>query len=124
MTPLILTGTISVTIALILFSIVSIKALRSKQLTICLVVGYSIGTILDLTSLLCMSIAASHPPFTIHGIIGYSALLTMLIGVIRVIIQYRTGDHSLPENLGTYLKYVYIYWVIAYFTGAFMATMG
>lgn len=124
MRPIILVGTISVTIALIVFTVVTIKLLKTKTLSKGILLGYSLGVILDFTALTCMSIAATHPPFTIHGILGYSAFLLMATGVVRAVRVYRKGITNLPENIGLYLKYTYGYWTLAYFTGAFMSSMG
>jgi hypothetical protein len=121
--PIILVGTISVTLALIIFTIVTIKLQKSKMLNKGILTGYSLGVILDFTALMCMSFAATHPPFTIHGIIGYSAFLLMAGGVVWAIRTFRKGTIELPENVGQYLKYIYGYWALAYFTGAFMSTL-
>ncbi|MFQ6604055.1 MAG: hypothetical protein ACE5D8_00730 [Fidelibacterota bacterium] len=121
MTPLILTGTISVTTALILFTIFSIKILKTKTLTRGRITGLVIAVALDLTALVCMSIAATHPPFTLHGLIGYSAFLSMAISVGWSVKAFRAGEKTLVPTHAQYHKYVYMYWVVAYFTGAFMA---
>ncbi len=121
---LILIGTISVTTALILFTIFSIKILKTKTLTGGRIAGLASGVVLDFTALICMSLAATHPPFTLHGLIGYSAFLTMAVSVGWSVKLYRQGVTEIPDSLGQYHKYVYFYWVVAYFTGAFMATMG
>ncbi|NIA18736.1 MAG: hypothetical protein GWO85_01410, partial [Simkaniaceae bacterium] len=75
MKPIILVATISITIALIVFTIVTIRLQKTRTLNKGILLGYSLGVILDFTALTCMSIAATHPPFTIHGILGYSAFL-------------------------------------------------
>ncbi len=124
MKPLVLFGTISVTTALILFTFATIKLLKNKNLTKCMVGVFIAAVVLDLTALICMTLVASHPPFTIHGIIGYSAFALMLIGVVRITLQFSKDASTIPGNLLNYMKYIFIYWVLAYFTGAFMASMG
>jgi hypothetical protein len=67
-----------------------------------------------------MMIASTKGIITIHGLIGYSALLAM---VTDTIFCYRFSFlYGRPAVVSPFLKkfsiIVYIYWILAYITGA------
>lgn len=122
MNPTILTGVICVTTALILFTVLTIRTQKSKRINKCVLSGFALAVLLDLTALISMSIVAERP-FNIHGAIGYSAFLIMAIGVVRLGIAVYKGSDQLPASLGLYMKYAYGYWLLAYITGVLMSAM-
>ena len=123
MKPIILVATISVTIALIVFTIVTFRLQKTKTLTKGILLGYCLGIITDFIGLTSMYIAETRPMFTIHGILGYSAFLLMVTGVIRAARIYRKGITILPEDMRLYFKYTYGLWATAYFSGMLMSSL-
>lgn len=84
----------------------------------------TIGVVFDITATICMIIGSGHF-VTLHGIIGYSSLLGMLTDTI---VSYR---HSMKNGIGSSLTerfnkgslLTYLYWVLAYITGAMIVMM-
>ena len=70
-------------------------------------------------------VAGSHRPwFTPHGIVGYLALLVMVVAVARLWGLRRQGsDPAIPEKLGLFLRIAYVTWLIAYGIGVALAAM-
>jgi len=69
-----------------------------------------------------MVIGSKGTPFTAHGIVGYSALLVMLIDVVLIWRVYFIAgiDAPVKKNLLRYAKFAYFWWVLAYFTGSLL----
>ena len=113
-----------VTGALILYSIGVITEQRRKKISKRVLVFLSGGIIFDISSTALMIAGSTNEPFTFHGVLGYSALLLMLIDAVlvwRFYLRYREG--SLPRNLHLYTRFAYAWWVIAYIVGALMSTV-
>ena len=70
-----------------------------------------------------MILGSKNSPFTIHGFIGYSALLVMLVELIRIWkLHQREGIGAVvPKSLHLYSRIAYIWWVVAYITGSLIA---
>jgi len=72
-----------------------------------------------------MIIGSANSPFTLHGFIGYLALLGMLIDMYlmwKVKGKHGMG-HAIRKKLHTYSMIAYSWWVIAYITGAVIVMM-
>jgi len=123
MNTLSMTGAIIVTLALISYSIGIITEQRKKMI-VPMVLGFlTSGVILDITATIFMILGSKNSPFTIHGFIGYSALIVMLIELIRIWMAYKKSGmgSDVPKSLHLYSRYAYIWWVVAYITGSLIA---
>ncbi|PLX13432.1 MAG: hypothetical protein C0598_03650 [Marinilabiliales bacterium] len=122
MNSILLTGSVIVTLALISYSIGIIAEQRKKQLTNFVMIFLSLGIVLDITATAFMIFGSPNSPFTIHGFLGYSALLVMVIDVYLLWrFRIRNGIQvKVPKNLNLYSRYAYSWWVIAYITGALL----
>jgi hypothetical protein len=67
-----------------------------------------------------MILGSNNIPFTIHGVLGYSALALMLVDTIRVWKFWKgpNREEKVPRNLHLYTRIAYCWWVIAYIAGA------
>lgn len=113
---------IVVTFALICYSIAVINEQRKTSLTRFILGSLTAGVILDISSTTLMILGSSNIPLTLHGFIGYSALIVMFIDAVlvwRFWLKHKTGH--LPRGLNLYTRYAYTWWVIAYFAGAVIA---
>ena len=122
MNSLLVAGSVIVTFALISYSIGIITEQRIHRLTRTVMIFISLGILLDITATLFMIIGSPNSPFTLHGFLGYSALAVMLADVI-LIWRLRLGKGagvSVPSGLHLYSRYAYLWWVIAYVTGALL----
>jgi hypothetical protein len=70
-----------------------------------------------------MIIGSGNIPITIHGFLGYTALIVMLIDTV-LIWRFWTKNGSINEvnrGLHIYTRIAYSWWVIAYIAGAIIS---
>jgi uncharacterized repeat protein (TIGR03987 family) len=115
-------GATVVTLALISYSIGVITEQRKRKLVKAVLLFITVGIILDVTATICMIIGSTNSPFTIHGFLGYSALLAMLIDVVLIWRFYSNNESGteVPKFLHRYTLYAYLWWVVAYITGSLL----
>jgi hypothetical protein len=80
----------------------------------------SLGVLLDFIAVFFMIKGAQNSVFSIHGLLGYSAMLTMMVLLFLVFRSYqKNGWNSVIEKgVVIYTKISYGWWVITYFTGS------
>ncbi len=122
MKPILTVGIIIVNLALIFYTIGFLKLSKEKILSRIVFTFFSIGVFFDLTSTICMVIGSSQGAITLHGLIGYSSLTGMLIETILCLrfIQTNGTDKIISPRFFRGTMFVYIYWVLAYITGAIL----
>jgi len=126
MNSILFAGTMIVTLALIFYSIGIIAEQRKKVISSRVLVFVTLGVIFDITATICMIVGSPNSPFTLHGFVGYSALLVMLIdvGLIwRLKLQNGMGA-AVPHSLHLYSRYAFLWWVAAYITGGLLVALG
>lgn len=122
MNPGLIRAVAVVTIALVFYSIGVITEQRKHAVTRFVLFFLTGGVILDITSTTLMIISSGNIPITVHGIIGYTALLVMLIDGILIWRQWRrNGSGPVPRRLHLYTRIAYGWWVIAYIAGAIIS---
>ncbi|MBN2089180.1 hypothetical protein JW964_06190 [candidate division KSB1 bacterium] len=122
MNPILQAGTRVVVLALIFYSIAIFTEQRKHLATNLVLTTLSIGIILDITATIFMIIGSPNSPFTLHGFLGYSALLVMSLDTI-FIWRFRMKNLSsvnVPPKLHLYSRYAYLWWVIAFITGGLL----
>ena len=115
-------GTTVVIFALISYSIGIISEQRSHILSKRVIGFVSLGVILDITATIFMIVGSSKSGFTLHGFIGYSSLLGMLLDASFMwmrIAKYGM-DKEVSRFLHLYSRYAYIWWVLAFITGGLL----
>ncbi len=115
-------GAFIVTLALISYSIAVFGERRKRHITKSIISFLTVGLIFDITATACMIIGSTNSPFTLHGMLGYSALGLMLIDTVLIWRFYKTTGSSLevPKALHKYTILSYSWWVIAYITGSLL----
>lgn len=118
-------GALIVTLALISYTIAVLNERRKKHITKFILSFLTIGLIFDITATACMIIGSTNSPFTIHGMLGYSALGLMLVDTILIWKFYKAYGSNLevPKGLHIYTLLAYSWWVIAYITGSLLVMM-
>ncbi len=118
-------GTVVVNMALIFYTISFIVFSRSHSLSRKLLTIFSLGLFFDVLATTLMIIGSTNSPFTLHGFIGYSALLTMFVeGYILWNFYYRNGFSVVQSvSIKRYTIFSYIWWVCAYISGAIIAVV-
>ncbi len=125
MKPILMVGATTVTFALIAYSIAIITEQRKKIITPKILLFLTIGIILDITATICMIAGTSNSAFTFHGLLGYSALLLMLIDTY-LIWKFKIDkgfNQTVPHGIHIYSRLAYMWWVIAYVTGAVLVAV-
>lgn len=84
----------------------------------------STGVFFDVTATVLMIVASGTAGITVHGVLGYSALALMLTDTVLLWRHFRAhGLAPVPRGLHLYSRVAYLYWVVAYFTGAALVMM-
>jgi hypothetical protein len=120
--PILVTGTIIVTCALLFYSVSVISEQRRKSITVFVLATRTIGVVLDITATAFMIAGSRKMPFTFHGLLGYSALAGMLVDTILVW-RYSKEHNLKPVSAGLklYTRLAYLWWVLAYIAGGLIA---
>jgi hypothetical protein len=119
-------GSMIVTIALIFYSVGFAKGNRKKLVNSQVLFFYSIGVSLDITATIFMIIGSSKGLLTLHGIIGYSALLGMLTDTIFLWThKIKKGTElKVSRFVQLYSRVTYSWWIVAYITGGLLVAAG
>jgi hypothetical protein len=82
----------------------------------------TVGVLLDISSTTLMIIGSRKIPLTVHGFIGYSALIVMLVDAILMWrLWLKRSETDVGSSLNVYTRLAYSWWVIAYIAGAIIA---
>ena len=125
MKTIIIFATTIVNLALISYSIAILTEQVKHRISTRVVVFLSMGLSFDITATILMIIGSENPAFTFHGFVGYSSLTGMLIDAIllwRLRIK-KGADSEVPLGLHWYTRIAYIWWIIAYITGALIVIL-
>lgn len=121
MDPIRMAAVGTVTLALALYTIGTVKEQRARRATSGARGFLTVGVVFDVTATALMIVASQSLSITVHGILGYSALALMLTDTALLWRHARAkGDAEVPKGLHLYSRFAYVYWVVAYFTGAAM----
>lgn len=124
MNPVIIRAVVVVTFALIFYSVAVITEQRKAAVTKQILFFLTGGVLLDISSTVLMIIGSTNIPLTVHGCIGYSALLAMLVDAILVWKHWiNSGLNTIPRRIHLYTRIAYGWWVIAYIVGAVMSAL-
>jgi hypothetical protein len=122
MNLLAIVGAFIITLALLSYGVGSIAVQRFKIVTPGVLIFLTLGVLLDITAVTFMIIGSDHGAFTKHGILGYAAMLTMIINLIFIWWWYlKNGfDSIISKPILLYSKIAYAWWLIAYITGSLL----
>jgi hypothetical protein len=120
-----ITGSMIVTLALVFYSIGFAKERKERLANARILLFYTIGVSLDITATIFMIIGSSKGLVTVHGFIGYSALLAMLVDTI-LLWRYNIKEGSAKEvstGVHLYSRIAFIWWILAYITGGLLVAI-
>ncbi|WP_297093588.1 hypothetical protein [uncultured Draconibacterium sp.] len=120
MNPLAIVGAFVITLSFLAYGIGSISLVRFKIVGRLAVAFLSIGVVLDMVAIGLMMLGSKGNPFTLHGFLGATAFVVMLVDTIWSWKKYITDgrDCRARKNHIIYTKAAYGFWVMAYFTGS------
>ncbi len=122
MTLLSVIGSFIITFSLLSYGIGAISVVRFRFLSKWVLIFLSSGLLLDLIAIGFMMLGSNNSPFRLHGILGFSALLAMLLNVIIMWREFWTKgmNSKIPRKVVGYTKYAYLWWLIIYFAASIM----
>lgn len=122
MSPVILFGVVAINLALVAYTVGIIAAHRRRRATALVLGGFAAAVVLDVVATGCMVAGSSKSWFTAHGVVGYTALLVMIVAVGRLWTLSRSGrDVEIPAGLYGFLRGAYVLWLLAYGIGVALA---
>jgi len=122
MNPTLVRAVIVVTFALVFYSVGVIMEQRKSFVSWSIILFMTLGVACDISSTTLMIIGSRNIPFTLHGVLGYSALALMLVETILMWRHWIKNHQSqVSKKLGLYIRIAYAWWVIAYIAGAIIA---
>lgn len=118
-------GTVVVVFALLSYAIGVLTEQRTSIISKKVIVFLTLGVCLDITATIFMIIGSDKGGFTLHGFIGYSSLLGMLLDAIFMWVRViKNGlNNEVPKSLHLYSRYAFIWWVLAFITGGLLVLL-
>ena len=119
MNSVIFAGVITVQLALVFYTIFIINEHRKRKAVKIVLYSLTLAVIFDLIATGAMMAGTDKTYFTVHGIIGYSALAMMVIDAVliwRHKIQ-KGAEEAFSKGLNIYSKIAYVWWLVAFFNG-------
>lgn len=125
MSQVIIAGVILIHIAFIFYSLFIYQEHKYKRATKKLLVFITAAVIFDITATACMMIGVAEEYFTLHGVLGYSALAVMVTDAIFIWRHYNKHGSEVPfsKALNRNSKLGYALWLLAFFTGELLAIL-
>jgi hypothetical protein len=125
MNRLLMTGSAVVFVALLFYSIGIFTEQRHKRVIPRVLLFLTLGIVFDIIATGFMIAGSSKGLFTLHGFIGYSSLLGMLIDTILIWrLRLNTGiGAAVPDALHRYSRYAYCWWIVAFITGGLLVAV-
>jgi len=125
MSYVIIAGVILIHIAFVLYSVFIYKEHKYKRATTGLLAFITAAVLFDISATVCMMIGTAEKYFSLHGILGYTALAVMVTDAIFIWRHYNKFGSEVPfsKTLNRNSKLGYILWLIAFFTGEMLAVM-
>lgn len=118
MKPVIMAGVIGVNLALVIYAAGVIAEQRSSKITRAVISFLTVGVLLDFAATLCMLSGTDNSAFTIHGLIGYSALAGMMVATILAWRHRRKRpDQPVTRAFHLFLRYAFAWWLVTWLTG-------
>lgn len=122
MSPAILFGVVAINLALVAYTVGMVAAHRHRRVTTRVLGAFAVGVALDVVATGCMVAGSSKSWFSPHGVVGYLALLVMVVAASRLWALSRKGPEAeIPRGLYGFLRGAYVLWLVAYAIGVALA---
>jgi len=112
-------GTRIVVLALLAYTTAFVIEQRKALITRAVLIFQNTGLVLDVASTALMILGSGNTPLSVHGFIGYSALVIMIVKTIVFWRHYRKhgGSGKVGKSLHWYSRVAYVLWVVAFVLG-------
>lgn len=123
MNPTLIAAIITITLALIFYSVGVWTEKIQKVLKVRHLVLFVLGLICDSTGTALMSTLADHSAGSkmgVHGVTGAIAIILMLVHAIWALIVLLKKDEKRQQNFHKFSIFVWLIWLVPYFIGMFM----
>lgn len=122
MNPLAIIGAFIITLSFLAYGIGTISLVRFRIVGRIVLFFLSMGVFFDLLAITLMTLGANGSPYTMHGFIGATAFIVMLVNTVWCwnVFTKRGLDSKAGKKHILYTKAAYLVWVIAYFMGSIM----
>ena len=130
MTPLILTGAILFTAALVFYSIGIWSDYLKKELKPWHLWMFGLGVLTDSLGTLMMYLHVGHLIFTAHSISGFLGLFLMMFHfvwafwVLSIMNQGGERAAAVQATFHKFSLFVWFFWLISYFSGLYLGIAG
>lgn len=124
MSPVIRFGIVFINLALLAYTAGMFGVHRRGRASAFVLSAFTLAVVFDVIATGCM-VAGSHRPwYSPHGLVGYLALVVMIVVVGRLWGLRREGrDGEIPAGLRAFLRFAYVTWLIAFAIGVALAMM-
>lgn len=122
MDPLLLVGTRIVIFALVAYSVAGYLLYKKKTAANIVLFFQSTGLFLDITATALMILGSTNTPFSVHGFLGYSALVGMVIET-TLLWRFRMQkgkEFPVSQGFHVYSKLALTWWITAFVVGALL----
>ena len=121
----IVVGVIFIHIALVLYSIFIYKERKYKRATNGVVGFITAAVLFDISATICMMIGTVEDWLTLHGVLGYTAVVVMVTDAIFIWKHRNKHGSEVPfsDTLNRNSKLGYILWLVAFGTGELLAVI-
>ena len=121
----IVVGVIFIHIALVLYSIFIYKERKYKRATNGVVGFITTAVLFDISATICMMIGTVEDWLTLHGVLGYTAVVVMVTDAIFIWKHRNKHGSEVPfsDTLNRNSKLGYILWLVALGTGELLAVI-
>lgn len=122
MDPLLLVGTRIVIIALIAYLVAGYLLFKKKTAANVVLAVQSTGLLFDIVATALMIAGSTNTPFSVHGFLGYSALVGMVIETTKLwrFRMQKGTDTQISKGFQLYSKLALAWWVTAFVVGALL----
>ena len=122
MNPLSLIGAFVITLALLSYGIGSISVQHFKLVSRGVLFFLTFGVLLDLTAIGFMISGSDKGVFSLHGILGFTASVTIVVDTALIWRSYLQNgiDSVINKSVLLFSKIAYAWWLIVYFTGSLL----
>jgi hypothetical protein len=116
MNPLLKTGAAIVAFAFVSYTVAVVDEQRRRRIAPHALGLLTLGVLLDVTATIFMILGSSKDPFTLHGLLGYSSLVAMIVATV---LMWRLAAHAgvgapVPRGLHLFTRAAYFWWATVF----------